>query len=863
MNCADCNLCKTRRSIVWGAGNETSRLMLVGEAPGEQENDSGIPFVGKAGRELDEQYLRLFARMPRDRWYVTNVLKCRPPRNRDPKPEEIRACERHLLKEIGEVRPTIIGALGKFAVQWFLGQDADIGVLHGIPQRMPMGGPVVVPCYHPAAGLHDAGAMIMIQRDFEALGQAVRGEISPEMWMDEYPETACVLSDRGVARTPISINLTSTSGLDIVAADTESNPDGSTWSVQLTSIPGRALFVEGRMLRAETQIINISAALLIVHHALHDLPILRRHFAGLPPKILDTMLMAYVLQDEPQGLKALAYRHCGMKMQEYEDIVREPQKVLAERYLKRVAGHGWPKPEPVLVWKDDKARLKRPWPIPRKAASALKSADSYKTWMNVPPEEGRGLVEEKFGRIPVAGLRDVIPLQRAREYACRDADATYRVFPKLWRRVKDHGLEEIFWIDSGIVDMLLDMMKYGMPINREQFSRLAVDFGRTAADIEGEIHRIVGEYVNPASSKQVADLLFKKLGLKSRKRTRKGQESTDQKYLEQMRGQHEVVGKILEWRKYTKLRSTYAEALPKLADEEGRIHPTILHTRTSTGRLATKSPNLQNVPIRSKEGRMIRDCFVSDEGCSFLSVDYSGIELRCVAHLSGDERMCEVYRRDGDLHAETARLIFGVDKRDQDPYKHRIPSKTANFSIIYGVSPSGLYDTILKNGGRAEDWSEDRCKELIDGWFKAYPGVKKFMDLQELRARRYGYVWDMFGRIRRIPEVKSSLPYVVAAGLREAGNQPVQSTAQGIMKIAMQDLVPVYKRLLEERWRIEPMMQIHDSLEWHVENRRIKLFYQILKAVMENAVRLSIPIKVDGKYGRVWGSMKEVPEEWA
>jgi DNA polymerase-1 len=433
------------------------------------------------------------------------------------------------------------------------------------------------------------------------------------------------------------------------------------------------------------------------------------------------------------------------------------------------------------------------------------------------------------------------------------------VFSKLWPRVKAHGLEAAFWIDMGIVDMVTDMMANGMPTKPERFLALASEFGLHAEEAESEIAKLVGHYVNPASSKQVAELLFKTLRLRSRKKNKKtGDDSTDQKYLEQMRGDHPVVGKILEWRKAKKLQTTYAEALPRLVDSAGRIHPRIKTTRTSTGRLATAVPNLQNIPVRSKEGRAIRDCFIASPGCTFLSLDYSQIELRTLAHESRDPVMMEAYWNDEDIHSKTASLVFGIPVADLHPYNHRRPAKTCNFAVVYGITPEGLQDSLAREGADQSLWNLEKCTEFIAEWFKIYKGVRAYMQHQEEHARQHGYVKDLFGRIRRIPGVYSTIKSVVSGAIREAGNMPIQAGAQEIMKMAMADLTPVYRKWAAEGRVVRPIMQIHDDLLWEVEEGMVAEVYHVCKIMMENAVQLRVPVKADGKVGPVWGMMKEV-----
>jgi DNA polymerase-1 len=220
--------------------------------------------------------------------------------------------------------------------------------------------------------------------------------------------------------------------------------------------------------------------------------------------------------------------------------------------------------------------------------------------------------------------------------------------------------------------------------------------------------------------------------------------------------------------------------------------------------------------------------------------------------------MLEAYRQDEDIHSKTASLVFGIPVSQLHPYNHRRPAKTCNFAVVYGITPEGLQDSLAREGADQSAWTVDKCKEFIDEWFRIYRGVKAYMDRQAQQARRYGYVRDMFGRIRHIPGVYSTIKSVVSGALREAGNMPIQAGAQGIMKIAMSDLIQPYRRWAQEGKHAIPIIQIHDDLLWEVDVGHVHEVYSVCKAVMENAVRLKVPVKVDGKTGPVWGHMEEV-----
>jgi uracil-DNA glycosylase family 4 len=841
MNCLSCPLSKTRKNIVREEWNGKTRLMAVGEAPGKVEDITGTPFTGKAGKEYDN-YLQIFTKIPRQRWYTSNILKCRPPRNRDPIPKEIEACSRHLWNEVHTIRPKYIVAMGKVACEFF-GITQSLDVIHGVPQPAKFDGleTVVIPIYHPAWGTYDTPKMTFLQRDFETVGKVVRGEVTADDWKDEYPDTEYKESSFGGFSFPG----------EVVAVDTEARYDNSTWSLQFSNDPGSGLFVrpDGDYL--------VTSEDLVVHNSLYDLPHMGSvKFNG---NIKDTMVMAYLLQDEPQSLKALAYRHAGMEMQTYKEVISGAQRQKSVEYLNKILSKSWPDPEPVLVWEKDKPRAKKPWPIHRKVNRikqdiVSKGADPWDRWHNIPSEEGRQMVENCIGPMPVADLSDV-PRLEAVNYACRDADATLRIYPSLWSRIKQYDLEDTFWMDMAITEMVIDMMKFGMPISIKKFEKLASEFQKKMDELEESIQKVAGRYLNVCSDTQIRKLLFGDLKLKKGRKTPGGQASTDQKVLEQIKDSHPVVAKILEYRKYEKLQSTYITSLVEKA-RDSRIHPQILTTRTNTGRLASKSPNLQNIPVRSKEGRRIRDSFVAEKGFEFLSADYSQIELRVLAHESEDPTMIEVFQKGEDIHARTASEIFGVPYDRLDDYDHRRPAKTVNFGVVYGISPAGLVDALAVGGNSG--WSEERCKEFIESWFGVYPGVKRYMKDQETYARRYGYVRDMWGRIRRIPEVRSAHQYIISSGVRMAGNMGIQSGAQGVIKKAMAELTPYYKKVLGEGRIVRPLIQIHDDLVWEIEKGMLLVWFYFIRDIMEDCVNLRVPVLVDGKRGKTWGSMVSI-----
>ena len=289
-----------------------------------------------------------------------------------------------------------------------------------------------------------------------------------------------------------------------------------------------------------------------------------------------------------------------------------------------------------------------------------------------------------------------------------------------------------------------------------------------------------------------------------------------------------------------------------------RLHTDLSMTRTETGRLASSSPNLQNIPTRSKDGQKIRRGFISAPGCSLLSIDYSGIEMRVAAHMSQDPYMMQIFWEDMDIHTMTARRMFQKPEPEPiDDKKERYPAKRTGFGVLYGITAAGLVDVFYHDG--VTTFSEADCLQFIKDWFDTFPRVVNWIDSVKAEARRTGMVRDMFGRVRYTPEVYSSLEYVRDAGLRQAVNAPIQSSAQGIIKEAMKQLIPEYRAWQEGGFHVLPLMQIHDELIFEVEDGILEWVIPQFKQIMVGAVELSVPVKVDAEVGKNWANL----EKWA
>lgn len=439
-------------------------------------------------------------------------------------------------------------------------------------------------------------------------------------------------------------------------------------------------------------------------------------------------------------------------------------------------------------------------------------------------------------------MRD-LPPGDVYEYACEDADVTLRLKNALHDElVRNDAIQLFEEVEMPLVRVLAAMELTGVRIDTETLRETSELFTLRMNKLEEEVFALAGESFNLSSPKQVGEILFDKLKIDERaKRTKTGQYVTSEEVLEKLRPRHEIVDRILNYRGLKKLTSTYVDSLPTLINPStGKIHTSFNQTVTSTGRLSSSNPNLQNIPVRGDDGKEIRKAFIPEPGCTFFSADYSQIELRIMAHLSGDKHMIEAFLEGDDIHASTAAKIYhkplGEVTRDE-----RRKAKTANFGIIYGISVFGLAERL--NVPRSE------ARELIDGYFATYPRVREYMDESIERARRQGYIETLLRRRRYLPDINSRNAIVRGYAERNAINAPIQGSAADIIKIAM---VRIYNRFISENLRSTMMLQVHDELNFSVVPEEREIVEQIVIHEMENAYSLSVPLKADCGWGANW-----------
>lgn len=436
-----------------------------------------------------------------------------------------------------------------------------------------------------------------------------------------------------------------------------------------------------------------------------------------------------------------------------------------------------------------------------------------------------------------------LPPTAVYEYACEDADVTLKLKNVLEPLLKENDCDRLFWeIEMPLMPVLAYMERNGVCIDREGLKETSRLYTEEMNRIEKEIHELAGTDFNIASPKQVGEVLFDRLKIVDKpKKTKTGQYVTSEEVLESLRTKHPVVEKILEHRGLKKLLGTYIDALPKLVNPvTGHIHTSFNQTITTTGRLSSSNPNLQNIPVRNEYGKEIRKAFIPEEGCLFFSADYSQIELRIMAHLSGDEHMIEAFRNGQDIHAATAAKIFKKEL-DEVTKEERSKAKTANFGIIYGITAFGLAERM--------GVSRTEAKELIEGYFQTYPKVKEYMNRSIEMAREKGYTETVYHRKCHLRDINSHNAVVRGYAERNAINSPIQGSAADIIKIAM---IRIYRRFREEQLRSKMILQVHDELNFSVYPEEKEKVQQIVIEEMESAYSMLVPLEADYGWGKNW-----------
>jgi DNA polymerase-1 len=442
---------------------------------------------------------------------------------------------------------------------------------------------------------------------------------------------------------------------------------------------------------------------------------------------------------------------------------------------------------------------------------------------------------------------DCVPLKEATRYSAEDADVTLRLHLLLKPKLGETGKRTVYeTLERPLTMVLADMEREGITIDPDLLRRLSNDFGKIQGGLEIEIHKLAGESFNIGSPKQLGDILFGKMGMDGGRKTKTGAWSTDSDVLEDVAAQgHAIAKKVLDWRALAKLRGTYTDALPGFINPKtGRVHTSYAMASTSTGRLASTDPNLQNIPVRTEEGRRIRQAFIAAKGKKLISADYSQIELRLLAHIADIPQLKKAFAENLDIHAMTASEIFGVPVKDM-PAEVRRRAKAINFGIVYGISGFGLANQLGIPQSEASDY--------IKKYFARFPGIRDYMEATKQLARTHGFVETLFGRRIHIREINSKIPGFRGGAERAAINAPIQGSAADVIRRAM---ARVPGALAEKKLSAKMLLQVHDELIFEAPEKEVDATAKLVKSVMEKAalpaVEISVPLVVDARAADNW-----------
>ena len=464
------------------------------------------------------------------------------------------------------------------------------------------------------------------------------------------------------------------------------------------------------------------------------------------------------------------------------------------------------------------------------------------TYLKYAPKSIEDLIGKK-GKNQLS-MRNV-PLEDAKEYAVEDADITFQLKEHFQPILEKVGTKKLFdEIEIPLVQVLADMETEGINLDVAFLKNMSVEMQKDIDTFEEQIYETAGEKFNLASPKQLGEVLFDKMkiGGAKQKKTKTGQYATGEEVLSFLADEHQIVRDILEWRQMVKLQSTYIDALPNQVDEKtGRVHTDYMQTVAATGRLSSTNPNLQNIPIRTEKGRLIRKAFIArDANYTLLAADYSQIELRIIAAISGEENMIKAFQNHEDIHRSTAAKVFNVPLEEVTK-EQRSQAKTVNFGIIYGVSAFGL--------SNQTNLSRKESSELIDTYYETYPKLKAYMANQVDFARENGYVETVLGRRRYLKDINSANAIVRGGAERNAVNAPIQGSAADIIKIAM---INIHNKLASENWKSKMLLQVHDELVFDVHNSELEKIQPMIKHEMENAFKMAVPLDVEIGLGKNW-----------
>lgn len=855
------------RRLIPGRGPVPADGMFVGEAGGQTEHFRQRPFCGKTGDVLTA-YCQA-AGVARSDTFITNTYPFWTGQgNPDPTPEQIKAEEWRLIADIKRVRPRVIGAVGRIAARWFLG-DVDMDTVHGIPyfsDKAP--GAIIVPIYHPAAGFYDPDFAAYSQEDVMKFAYYLANPVSArtpprytyKLWKKPPAEIRGAVDTEGLEDAPWGLSWCE---------------DGVTCNVYIWKKEHKPPKLSG---------------FIEFHNALHDLKILRA--MGIETRGVaygDTMVRLFNLQLEPQSLKAAAYRHLSLKMHEFDEVVRPHFNALAVRFLERAAAGEYPKPEPIAVadYAKKKDRLYKPQGVGRRIKNLLKSWEKDQAsiaagilpdkpvrlenrWSKIgesqwvdQTEEYQQQAEDAVGETFPSFSIFCVPTDQATTYSGTDAGATALLVPKLDELIEQKQLRRVYEMDRRALPFVDRCQEVGMRVDKKKLHEFEIELRDMRERARRRVQSVVNNrWFNPGSAEQVAKWLYVMKGLEALTFTDSGRGSTKDSALKMLRGYNkedpdvvEFLDALKEYRESDKYLGTFVEPIfgYMRRDRDGywRVHPNFRVTRVVSGRLSSFDPNVLALPARTKLGRRIRGCFIAREGYILVDCDASQVELRMMAHHCRDPRMVQAFENDEDLHSITTSIIFRIALEEViKDSPERFVAKTINFAVMYGITARALLEQLYK--AEIFHFTLEDCEKFIREWFKVYGSVLIFLQKLWREATKLGHVRDMWGRLCYIPNLRVIDNKLLEAAKRLCGNFPIQGGAHGLVKRAeVRVLDWIDSEGLSDH--VQPWLQMHDELL--IEARKdleddVKRFVSL--AMVADQRKISVPLKADAKSGMSW-----------
>lgn len=886
--------------IVLGAGSVPNKYMLIGEAPGRVEARTEIPFSGPSGKKLDE-YLTYSTLPSLKSIYRTNVVKVYQENNPDPTPQQILDWTPALLAEIEEVKPKFILAVGRYAAQWFLGEDCpSLDILHGMAHRISdcprkdlpecVRGSILIPVFHPAGGLWNYERRSTIRYGYELAaltndryrrGLDIHYRYDPFAGRENYQDVTgaqleSILSSQHAKR-------------DIIGLDTEGIPSDP-WSIQISLDPG-----SGYLLRVSQpdfrqgiegidRYLGRNRPLIAMHQAstpvcsCYDVVMCRA--MGLELQWLpwfDTMYNSYLYRLESQANKTLCERWQGMEMEDYESTIGSIGRDKQIQWLIRAEeiSKYYPKPNPRHEkLNDGTVKTTQPKRISASISAILRDieeaketkeglTDPFKRWKGLresnPVQVAR--VESEIGRMVTGTLND-IPLERATYYACRDSDGTLRNALTFMQR-NDTRISALMSEGMRHLPIVERMQSNGMPVSISRISALHSEMQEELDRLNEKISYTYweGKPFNPKSPPMVASLC-RRLGIKPAIRTKTGSASTSKKSIEEYRYTVPAIADVFDFRERQHNRDTYCnDVLSRVPEGYNSdilvIHSNFRPTKIPTRRLAASDPNILGIPTRTELGRKVRHCYIAPPSKIFCGYDLSGVEVRCLAHLSRDPLWINAFRSRINPHKDTASRLFKVPIGEVTDLQKAV-AKTVNFLIIYGGGASNLYDQLRSNNIKGYDLAA--CRDLIRDWFRTYQGVDEYRRRVIREAKQTEISIDHWGMARYLPGINSGDDQIEGEEGRAAVSQKVQGLARGML---IKSTVWLDYRLqtLISAGEIDPQCQrldVHDELVFLVnEGEQEILEPLVLTALTKHAgIELIVPIEAEAHYGYTWGEIK-------